>query len=53
MDAHDGGQNEQNGDDMSPDGSKLKLQLPMSVDPPSAANPAKQMVWIVSDTHIF
>ena len=37
------------GDAMSPDSSaKPKLQLPVSCDPPSPGNPAKQMVWIVS-----
>lgn len=34
---------------MSPaDSGKLKLQLPLSCDPPGPGNPAKQMVWIVS-----
>jgi hypothetical protein len=35
---------------MSSDSSKSsKLQLPMSCDPPGPGNPAKQLVWIVSD----
>lgn len=54
MDQPDKGQHEQsqNGNAMSPESSKSskssKLQLPMSCDPPGPANPAKQLVWIVS-----
>jgi hypothetical protein len=34
---------------MSSDSSKpLKLQLPVSCDPPGPSNPPKQLVWIVS-----
>ena len=59
MEAHDDSKEDDtvvgNGDGeveaMSPESSsKLKLQLPISVDPPSASNPAKQLVWIVSTT---
>lgn len=50
MEAQDGGHFEgtQNGDTMSPDSIKTKLQLPMSCDPPGPGNPPKQLVWIVS-----
>ena len=51
MEAQDEGQYEhsQNGETMSPESSSKKgLQLPMSCDPPGPANPAKQLVWIVS-----
>ncbi|RDW89413.1 hypothetical protein BP6252_01445 [Coleophoma cylindrospora] len=51
MDANEGGGHASStgGDDaMSPDSSKAKgLQLPISCEPPSASNPAKQLVWIV------
>jgi hypothetical protein len=47
METQDGGQPIANGEAMSPDSSKTKLQLPPSVDPPGPANPAKQLVWIV------
>jgi len=50
MEAPDGAQYEasQNGDGSSPESSKAKLQLPISVDPPGPGNPVKQLVWIVS-----
>jgi hypothetical protein len=51
MDPQDAAQFEQchnNGEAMSPESSKSKLQLPLSCDPPGPANPAKQLVWIVS-----
>jgi hypothetical protein len=56
MDAQDGAQFEQsqnNGEAMSPDSTKSKLQLPLSCDPPGPANPAKQLVWIVSRLFVF
>lgn len=28
--------------------TRSKLQLPVSVDPPTSTNPTKQLVWIVS-----
>jgi hypothetical protein len=57
MDAQDdGGQAVENGDGeikpMSPESSKAKLQLPMSVDPPGPSNPPKQLVWIVGSLHL-
>jgi hypothetical protein len=50
MEGHNGGHFEQtqNGDAMSPESNKTKLQLPMSCDPPGPGNPQKQLVWIVS-----
>lgn len=30
-----------------------KLHLPASCDPPGPGNPAKQLVWIVSDHHLL
>lgn len=30
----------------------LKLQLPLSCDPPGLHNPPKQLVWIVSDIYL-
>ncbi|KAH8683072.1 hypothetical protein BGZ60DRAFT_467432 [Tricladium varicosporioides] len=30
-----------------PEGNKMKLQLPMSCDPPGPQNPVKQLVWII------
>jgi hypothetical protein len=50
MEAQDGGHYEQtrNGDAMSPESNKTKLQLPLSCEPPGTGNPAKQLVWIVS-----
>lgn len=49
MEAQDGGPKDGSpSDSMTPESSKLRgLQLPMSCDPPSSANPAKQLVWIV------
>jgi NAD(P)-dependent dehydrogenase (short-subunit alcohol dehydrogenase family) len=43
----EGGDGGQNGDSMPKDG-RSKLQLPLSCDPPGAANPAKQLIWLVS-----
>ena len=56
MDAQDdGGHAVENGDGemkaMSPESSKAKLQLPLSVDPPGPSNPQKQLVWIVGSLH--
>jgi hypothetical protein len=52
MEDQDGGHRDLNGDAMSPESSKTKLQLPMSCDPPGLANPPKQLVWIVSTAFI-
>ncbi|KAG9246380.1 hypothetical protein BJ878DRAFT_417150 [Calycina marina] len=35
------------GEGLSPDSSKRKLQLPIGVDPPGPGNPPKQLVWII------
>lgn len=49
MDVQDRGQNEHNnGESISMETVKTKLQLPLSCDPPGPNNPPKQLIWIVS-----